>query len=229
LVAALVAASAVVVPVMTPVASARADAREPIAISFRLQADLGGGAVTDRLRSWDCLTVANGGADDVPSGWAWGSGAAGQEHCGWPTTADQSANGQSVWLAHPIYTGLEPRDMYVLENKLTGKCLVSDMNGDTTRPDLVRFDGTGPFCGATEDQILRDARAIWDLYSTGGSTGPIRSIKTDRCLIFGNRGGDVYTSMYSWNSADGTKENCGLTMEDLHRTGQATFALDVLN
>jgi hypothetical protein len=224
-----IAVCAVLLPAVRPVSSAYAVTPKAALIYLQLDSDVVH-QTTDRLKRWDCLTVANQGSDLVPSGWAWGSGAAGQPYCGWSSPADQLANGQSAWVASWIRAGLEPDEsMWVLESKATGKCLVSDWNGDTSRPQLVRFEGTGPYCGATEDQILRDPRALWDLYpSRSGSTGPIRSVKTNKCLIFGNRGGDVYTSMYRWNSPDGSYRFCGLSRSDLGRTGQATYSVNLL-
>jgi hypothetical protein len=225
----VVAVGTVAIPVLTPLHTARADVLEPRLFVFRVHANYDTPA-TPRLKSNDCLIVSNNGTDLTPSGWSWApGGAAGAGHCGFATKADQVANGQSVWIGHPIYTGLENRYMYVLESKVSGKCLVSDTNGDNTRAHLERFAGNGPFCGASESEILQDPRAVWDLFSTGLANAPIRSFKTNACLIFGNRGQDLYASMYRWTTDDATKIYCGLASQDLLGTGQATFALEELD
>lgn len=176
--------------------------------------------------TWDTIILSNNGTDVVPSLYAWGNGSAGQEHSGWPSREEQVANGQSVWLLHPIGIAGQDRTFYILENKLTRKCLMSDTNGDTSRPQVESFPGTGPYCGATKDEMLGKyaMRGVWDLYSAFAWAGPIRSHKTSKCLTFVFEA-DPYATLHQWNDRNGTIDWCGMSYQNFRMTTKATFGI----
>jgi hypothetical protein len=186
----------------------------------------------------DCLILSNSGRDLIPSRHAWGGGAARQPYCGFATQAEQEANGQSVWIIHTVTaprfgvadTGINHHPYVVIQNKRTGACLVSDHEGDISRPSTVIFPGSGPYCGATAVEIRgRYKGALWTSSQLFDSAHPMPLISytTDMCLIFSNRGADIMASMYNWSTPGGNPKYCGLPTEgDLLGTNQGTLKLD---
>lgn len=184
----------------------------------------------------DCLIIGNNGTDTVPSRFAWGDGRSGQAHCGFATREEQLANGQSVWRYHELWAtppGLPDEWAYqeayvLLENKATGACLISTHQGSTSTPSVLRFPGTGPYCGATLEEIKsRHPQALWRIKLIGTNVPPtsLASDSTGKCLVFTSD----YASMAVGSVKSDDPNKCGMASDSaLRSTNQATFSLHLL-
>lgn len=195
---------------------------DEVQVMFRVTAPPGSSAPT--AKGWDCLIVGNSGADDRPSRFAWGDGSAGQPNCGLSSEDQLLENRQAVWLKSPVRVPGHQRVFYVLEMRLpndsVGRCLMSDRWGNDSLPSLERKEGgPGVYCGWTSAEIVGDPRALWDV----SSQGPIRSHKTNKCLMFYNNGYDVAASLYRWPDRPDDIDYCGLGYSLLRESGQAWF------
>ena len=175
----------------------------------------------------DCLISSNKGGDARPSRFAWGNGNSKQTYCGFPDALSLHLNEQAVWVRRHVTVPEAPaRKFYVFEMKkrlpgaALGRCLFPNAAG--TEPVLVsKAGGTGPICGWTSAEIMQDKGAIWEI----SQAGTITSYKTNKCLMFGNSGVDIYASLFRWGPGipNGDESHCGLPYEDVRNSGQAWF------
>jgi len=143
----------------------------------------------------DCLVSSNN--ETRPSRFTWGMEKS-QRYCGFPDVASLYKNGKAIWIHRRAYVPEAPgRDFSVFEMKLrrpgdtVGRCLFSNAAG--TEPVLLsKPGGTGPFCGWTSEEIIKDKGALWEIWQFGSIT----SYKANKCLMFND--GDIYASLFRW-------------------------------